>query len=68
MSDFTIGDFWQIGDYSKQMDDDRGTSIVQINTKKGENLLNDISSEKIRKIHVETLENDDLTHRIGSQS
>lgn len=67
MSDFTIGDFWQIGDYSKQMDDDRGTSIVQINTKKGENLLNDISSEKIRKIHVETLENDDLKSKIHKE-
>lgn len=64
MSDFTIGDFWQIGDYSKQMDDDRGTSIVQINTRKGEDFLNDIGSEKIKKIHVETLENDDLKSKI----
>ena len=67
MSDFTIGDFWQIGDYSKQMDDDRGTSIVQINTRKGEDFLNDISSEKIKKIHVETLENDDLKSKIHKE-
>lgn len=67
MSDFTIGDFWQIGDYSKQMDDDRGTSIVQINTRKGEDFLNDISSEKIKKVHVETLENDDLKSRIHKE-
>ena len=34
-SDITLADFWGIGDVNPQMDDDRGTSLVLINTKRG---------------------------------
>lgn len=38
-SDITIGDYWLIGKYDKKLDDNKGTSVVLINTKKGESLL-----------------------------
>ena len=68
MSDFTIGDFWQIGEYSKQMDDDKGTSIVQVNTRKAVNFLNTIGSEKIEKIHIATLEKDELKQKVAAEN
>lgn len=68
LSDFTIGDFWQISDYSKNMDDDKGTSIVQVNTQKAADFLNDINLKKIKKIHIETLENDELKRRVESEA
>lgn len=44
VSDITLGDFWGIGEKSKELDSDKGTSVVLLNTKKGENLF-----EKIRE-------------------
>lgn len=38
-SDLTVGDFWGIGKKSPSLDDDRGTSLVMINTKKGESIF-----------------------------
>lgn len=35
ISDFTIGDFHQISDYSKSMDDDKGTTCLWVHTKLG---------------------------------
>ena len=37
-ADITLGDAWGIGNYMPQMDDDRGTSVVLVNTEKGERL------------------------------
>lgn len=34
--DITIGDFWGISDYKKELNDGKGTSVVLINNKKGE--------------------------------
>lgn len=68
LSDFTIGDFWQIGDYSKNMDDDKGTSIVQVNTKKASDFLNGIDLKKIKKVHIETLGSDELKRRVESEA
>lgn len=38
VSDMTLGDCWGVGNHSPEMDDDRGTSVVIINSKKGENM------------------------------
>lgn len=38
-SDITIGDFWGINTLVPEMDDDKGTSLVMINTEKGEMAL-----------------------------
>ena len=35
VSDLTLGDFWGIWDIAPEMDDDRGTSVVLVQTEKG---------------------------------
>ena len=37
--DLTLGDCWHIGKFSKDMDDNKGTSLVMINTAKGEDFF-----------------------------
>lgn len=41
-SDITIGDFWKIEDVNPDFDDNRGVSIVLLNTEKGKSLFNKI--------------------------
>lgn len=41
-SDITLGDFWGIWNYKKELDDDKGVSCIIINNKKGLNFLNKI--------------------------
>ena len=43
-SDITLGDFWGIGDFKKELDDDRGTSLLLIHSEKGKRTLADIQS------------------------
>lgn len=43
--DLTLGDFWGIADFDKKLDDNKGTSVVMLNTKKGEFILNKISKD-----------------------
>ena len=38
-SDITLGDFWGIGNKYPELDDDKGTSLLLINTKKGKQLF-----------------------------
>ncbi len=44
VGDITLGDFWGIGKYKEQWDDRKGTSLVLINTKKGERAFKKIKS------------------------
>lgn len=44
-SDLTIGDAWGIETWMPEMDDDRGTSVVVVNTEKGRQLLAEIQPE-----------------------
>lgn len=39
VSDLTIGDFWGIWDIAPEMDDDKGTSVVLVQSERGEALL-----------------------------
>lgn len=39
VSDLTVGDFWGIWDIAPEMDDDRGTSVVLVQSARGEALL-----------------------------
>lgn len=41
-SDITLGDFWGI---DKKLDDDKGTSVVILNSEKGENFFENIKNE-----------------------
>ena len=34
-SDITLGDYWGIWDYKKELDDDKGTSLITVNNDKG---------------------------------
>lgn len=48
-ADITLGDFWGISNYVKEMSDGKGTSIVLVHSKKGEDILKKIHSEIIEK-------------------
>lgn len=39
-SDITLGDFWGIGSFASSLDDDKGTSVIIPNTKKGKKIVN----------------------------
>ena len=39
ISDMTIGDSWGIENYMPDMDDDRGTSVIVVNSLKGKKCL-----------------------------
>ena len=55
-SDITLGDFWEIQEELPEFDDDKGCSIVFVNTKHGENLFNSIQENfDIKKISDKVL-------------
>lgn len=43
-SDITVADFWGISKIAPEMNDEKGVSLVIINSKKGEEILNNIKS------------------------
>lgn len=51
-SDLTIADFWGISKFNIGMDDDKGTSLVLVNSKQGERALDCIHA-KISNVNVE---------------
>lgn len=56
VSDLTIGDAWGIADHMPDMDDDRGTSLVIINSSRGNQLWNAVKNQtKFRKGKMEQL-------------
>lgn len=52
MSDITLADFWGIENIMPEMYNDKGTSLVILNTKKGRELFDNIK-EKIESKHVD---------------
>ncbi|MBR5369886.1 MAG: Coenzyme F420 hydrogenase/dehydrogenase, beta subunit C-terminal domain [Bacilli bacterium] len=55
-SDMTLGDFWGIQDELKEFDDDKGCSVVFINTKRGEDLFNQVQENfDIKKVNDKVL-------------
>jgi len=44
-ADLTIGDFWGIGKFSKKLNDKKGTSVVLVNSEKGQTLLNSVQED-----------------------
>lgn len=49
MADLTIADFWGINNVAPEMDDDKGTSLVLVQTEKGNVLLNTLKDKFIGK-------------------
>ncbi|WP_281952796.1 Coenzyme F420 hydrogenase/dehydrogenase, beta subunit C-terminal domain [Anaerobutyricum hallii] len=45
VSDFTIGDFVDIGMYSKSLDDDKGTTLMYVHTDKARKILSEITNK-----------------------
>lgn len=45
-SDLTIGDFWGIRNYRPDLDDDKGTSVVLVNSQRGSELLEALQLNK----------------------
>lgn len=52
VSDITLGDFWGIWDIAPEMDDNKGTSLVLLQSEKGRRIWREIS-ENIRSMKVE---------------
>jgi coenzyme F420-reducing hydrogenase beta subunit len=48
-SEITLADFWGIQNILPEMDDDKGTSLVIVNSIRGENMLNKIANKIIFK-------------------
>lgn len=44
VSDLSLGDFWGIGNYKKELDCDKGTSVILINSQKGQKLFDSIKN------------------------
>ena len=44
-SDITLGDFWGVQNYDQRWNDDKGTSIVIVNTEKGEKFFEQIKNK-----------------------
>ncbi len=53
--DFTLADFWGIGDTFKELDDGKGTSLLLINSKKAENIFKSIQGKfkKFQQVDIE---------------
>ncbi len=47
VGDFTIGDYWNIPDVVPQIEYDKGVSVVFANTKKAENILNELKDNVV---------------------
>lgn len=43
-SDITLGDFWGISDYDAEIDDDKGVSVVLVNSVKGEQVIQGLNN------------------------
>ncbi len=48
-TDITLADFWGINNVLPEMNDDKGTSLVIVNTKNGQELFNNIKNDMIFK-------------------
>lgn len=53
-SDITLADFWGIEKIMPEMDDDKGTSLLMLHSKKGEELFNNIKNDiKYKEVVIE---------------
>lgn len=50
MADIVLGDCWGVENHSPEMDDDKGTSVVFVNSTKGETLWKPASSKMALKV------------------
>lgn len=48
VADITLGDYWNIASISPQMDADKGTSVVLLNTEHGKGLFNSVADKVVQ--------------------
>ncbi|SHH69761.1 Coenzyme F420-reducing hydrogenase, beta subunit [Fibrobacter sp. UWCM] len=48
IADITLGDYWNVADVHPKLDDDKGTSVVLLNTSHGEGLFSSIADCTVR--------------------
>jgi hypothetical protein len=48
-SDLTLADFWGVQKMMPEMDDDKGTSLILVNSSKGQNMIDQIKDKIILK-------------------
>ena len=66
-SDITLADYWGIQDFHPDMDDDKGTSLVLIHSKKGEQLFASLNCKSKKTSYAEALAgNPSITHSVPS--
>lgn len=53
ISDFTMADFWGIGNIFPDLDDDKGVSLVIIHSSKAKNIFNNIKATLKQKIDID---------------
>lgn len=54
-SDFSLADYWGIGKYYPDLDDNKGTSLILVNTKMGSDLLEKIGILKVSTTYEQAL-------------
>jgi coenzyme F420-reducing hydrogenase beta subunit len=54
-SDITLGDYWGIQNVLPEFDDDKGVSLVMINTEKGSKVYEDLKKESIETTYANAL-------------
>ncbi len=54
-ADITIGDFWKVERYNKNLNDSKGTSLILLNNKKSQKLFNTINNnfKVVKKVPIE---------------
>lgn len=68
-SDITLADFWGVDDYIKRFNDNKGTSLVYVNSNKGIEIIKAVREEFfIRKITVKDFKNINTAYISSSQN
>jgi len=52
-SDITIGDYWGVKEVDRDLDDDKGLSIVMLNSEKGQNVFSHLNGLRSKKIPLD---------------
>lgn len=57
VSDITIADFWGIKNFAPEFDDDKGTSLVIVHSKKGEEIFSDLENCRVKEVSFDKVLN-----------
>ena len=52
-SDITIGDYWGVKEVDRELDDDKGLSIVMLNSEKGQKIFSRLNGLRSKKISLD---------------